>query len=231
MERPRWRIFVATEARLCLVSDLLAVLPMAFVMIAGPQIISAVFLATSVGWARNSVAYIAGAALSITVIVTLAYFIVRATKSSPDSASEGGEGQTLDIVILALLVILAANVYRKRKQAEPPKWMGKLQDASPKFSFRLGLLLLGVFPTDIITSITVGTKLAREGAPWWHMLLFVAVTLLLLAIPAILVVVLGERAQTLLPKVREWMNKNSWIVSEIVIALFVGIEINSLVSG
>jgi Sap, sulfolipid-1-addressing protein len=222
---------VATEARLCLVSDLLPVLPMAFVMIAGPQIISAVFLATSVGWARNSVAYIAGAAVSITVVVTLAYLVVRAVKSSPGSSSEGGEGRTLDIVILALLVVLAANVYRKRKEAEPPKWMGKLQEASPKFSFRLGLLLLGVFPTDIITSITVGTKVAREGAAWWHTLLFVAVTLLLLAIPAILVVVLGKRAQTFLPKVREWMNKNSWIVSEIVIALFIGIEINSLISG
>ncbi len=212
-------------------SDLLPVLPMAFVMIAGPQIISAVFLATSVGWARNSVAYIAGAAVSITVVVTLAYLVVRAVKSSPGSSSEGGEGRTLDIVILALLVVLAANVYRKRKEAEPPKWMGKLQEASPKFSFRLGLLLLGVFPTDIITSITVGTKVAREGAAWWHTLLFVAVTLLLLAIPAILVVVLGKRAQTFLPKVREWMNKNSWIVSEIVIALFIGIEINSLISG
>ena len=39
------------------------------------------------------------------------------------------------------------------------------------------------------------------------------------------------RAQAPLPKVRDWMNTNSWIVSELVIALFIGIEINSLVSG
>jgi threonine/homoserine/homoserine lactone efflux protein len=88
-----------------------------------------------------------------------------------------------------------------------------------------------VFPTDILTSVTVGTRLAREGDPWWHVLGFIAVTLLLLAIPAILVVVMGKRAQTFLPKVREWMNTNSWIVNEIVIALFIGIEINSLASA
>ena len=134
-------------------------------------------------------------------------------------------------MLLALLVFLAVNVYRKRNEAEPPKWMGKLQEAKPGFSFKLGFLLLGVFPTDIITSVTVGTKLAREGDPWWHVLGFIAVTLLLLAIPAILVVVMGKRAQTFLPKVREWMNTNSWIVSEIVIALFIGIEINSLASA
>lgn len=35
-------------------------LPMAFVMIAGPQILSAIFLATSENWRRNSAAYLAG---------------------------------------------------------------------------------------------------------------------------------------------------------------------------
>jgi hypothetical protein len=211
------------------VGDLLTVLPLAFVMIAGPQIISAVFLATSADWARNSLAYISGAALSITLTVTLAYFATNGAKGN-SSSSKGGEGQTLDAILLALLLLAAFHVYRGRKEAEPPKWMGRLQEAKPRFSFKLGFLLLGVFPTDIITSITVGAKLARDGDPWWHALGFVAVTLLLLAIPAILVVVLGKRAEVFLPKVRDWMNTNSWIVSELVILLFVGIEINSLLS-
>jgi small neutral amino acid transporter SnatA (MarC family) len=73
-------------------SALLTVLPMAFVMIAGPQIISAVFLATSVDWARNSVAYVVGAAISITVFVTIAFLVVSGAKSSSGEASTGGEG-------------------------------------------------------------------------------------------------------------------------------------------
>jgi hypothetical protein len=213
------------------VGGLLTVLPLAFVMIAGPQIISAVFLATSVEWARNSVAYVVGAAFSITLVVTIAYLIVRGAKSSPGSSSKGGEGQTIDAVLLALLVFMAVTVYRKRNETEPPRWMGKLQEAKPRFSFGLGFLLLGVFPTDLVTSLTVGTRLAREGDPWWHALGFIAVTLLLLAIPAVLVVAMGNRAQTLLPKVREWMNTHSWVVSEAVVALFIGIEINSLASA
>ena len=98
-------------------------------------------------------------------------------------------------------------------------------------SLRLGFLLLGVFPTDIATSITVGTRVAREGDPWSHALGFVALTVLILAIPALLVVVVGSRATMFLPKVRDWMNTTSWIVSAIVIALFIGIEINSLASA
>jgi len=40
------------------------------------------------------------------------------------------------------------------------------------------------------------------------------------SIPLFVLLVLGYRAETILPKVRAWMNANSWIVSEIVIAFF-----------
>jgi hypothetical protein len=43
---------------------------MAFVMIAGPQILTAIFLATSEHWRRNTAVYLAGAALSITLVVS-----------------------------------------------------------------------------------------------------------------------------------------------------------------
>jgi threonine/homoserine/homoserine lactone efflux protein len=105
--------------------------------------------------------------------------------------------------------------------------MGKLETARPKGSFRLGFLLLGVFPTDILTSIAVGGSVARHNEPWWHVLPFVLLTLLLIALPSLLVIGLGQRGQTLLPKVRDWMNDNAWIVSEIVIGLFIVIVASS----
>jgi Sap, sulfolipid-1-addressing protein len=197
-------------------------LPMAFVMIAGPQILSAIFLATTENWRRNSIAYVAGAGLSITLIVTIGYL------AGSGASDAGASDDTLYIVVLVLLVAAAVNTFLTRKTAEPPKWMGKLQAATPKFSFRLGFLLLGVFPTDILTSWAVGTYLASHGEPWWHYLPFVLLTLLLLALPAILILAFGQRAQAFLPKARDWMNANSWIVSEIVIGLFIVITANSL---
>lgn len=106
--------------------------------------------------------------------------------------------------------------------------MGKLQTASPRQSFRLGFLLLGLFPGDIATSIAVGAYLSNHGDPWWHVLPFLGLTLLFLGLPAILVLALGQRAQILLPKVRDWMNDNSWVISEIVIVFFILITANSL---
>jgi Sap, sulfolipid-1-addressing protein len=132
-------------------------LPMAFVMIAGPQILSAIYLATSEGWRGNSAALLTGAALSITGVVTIAYAVGGGVSEA------GGSHTTLDVVVLVLLIAAGVNVFLTRKTSEPPKWMGRLQNATPKISFALGFLLLGVFPTDILTSWAVGT-LPRQ--PW-----------------------------------------------------------------
>jgi hypothetical protein len=198
---------------------------MAFVMIAGPQILSAIFLATSEDWRRNSIAYVAGAALSITATVAAAYFLADGARQ------DGQSSDAVYVVILLLLVIAAVLTYLKREESEPPKWMGKLQAATPGFSFKLGILLLGVFPTDILTSAAVGSYLGNHGDPWWHGLPFVALTVFLLALPLLLIFAFRDRAQAFLPKARDWMNDNSWIVSEIVIGLFIVITASSLLGG
>ena len=102
--------------------NIATILPLAFVMIAGPQILSAIFLATSENWARNSAAFLTGAALSVTLFVTIAYWVGRGIDSS------GGDN-TLDIVVLVLLVAAAIHVFLVRKTTEPPKWMGTLSTA------------------------------------------------------------------------------------------------------
>lgn len=203
--------------------NFLTILPLAFVMIAGPQILSVIFLATSENWQRNIAAYVVGATLSITLVVSIVYLL------SSGAPREGGSNAIVDVIVLVLLLAGMVHVFLTRKTSEPPKWMGKLQTASPRFSFRLGFLLMGVFPTDIITSVAVGSYLSSHGAPWWHFLPFLLLTLLFLAVPGLVVLLFGKRGQAFLPKARDWMNTNSWVVSELVLAFFIAITINSLV--
>jgi hypothetical protein len=191
-------------------------------MVAGPQILSSIFFATSENWRGNSAAYILGAALSISIVVTLAFLV------SSGASDEGASDDTLYYIILALLLFGMVHTFRTRKTAEPPKWMGKLQTATPRLCFQLGFLLLGVFPSDLVTSMSVGSYLAAQGDPLWHYLGFLGLTLLLLGLPALLVEIMGKRAEAFLPKVRDWMNANSWIVNELVLLLFVWIVISNI---
>ncbi|SER87457.1 GAP family protein [Natrinema salaciae] len=207
--------------------SLVEVLPLAIVMVAGPQILSPIFLATSEQWRANSLAYVFGAALSISLVVFVAYLL--------GNSFGGGGGllgasarEVLFVVVLVLLLYAAVETYRKRNVSEPPEWMGKLTTATPGFSLKLGFLLLGVFPTDVVTSVSVGTYLAANGDPVTDAAGFVLLTLFILSLPSLSVFLLGERAEAALPGIRDWMNDNSWIISEAVIAIFLVLTLQNL---
>ena len=201
---------------------LLTVLPLAIVMSAGPQIVTAVFLATSRNARRNSLAFLASVAAATTIGVTIFYLV--GSKVSSDTSEDSGRNW-LDYVILALLVFLAVRVFMQRKHTEPPKWMGRLETADPRFSAKIGLMLYLLMPTDIVSMATVGAFLARQGAPWVDSLPFIVLTVLIAGLPLIALLLLGRRAETLLPSVRSWMNANSWIVSEAVILFFLAMAL------
>lgn len=198
----------------------LDVLPLVFVMIAGPQILSPIFLATTENWRRNSAAYVGGAALSITLVVTIAYVF------GVGAIGQGASNTTLSAVVLVLAMV---QTFRTRDESEPPQWMGELGAATPRFSFRLGFLLLGFFPTDVLTSVAVGSYLAANGSPWTDVVPFILLTLLVLSLPLLVLIAFGERAEAFLPRARDWMDTNSWIVNEVVILFFIAITINTIV--
>jgi Sap, sulfolipid-1-addressing protein len=125
------------------------ILPLAFVMIAGPQIITSFFLATSDNWAKASLAYIGGAAIGIITVVSIAYIVGSGLKSASGSKHSSTVGHIIDWVVLALLLFLAVRTYLKRHESEPSKWLSGLEKERPRGAFLLGLALLSVFPTDI----------------------------------------------------------------------------------
>jgi hypothetical protein len=201
--------------------NLLKLLPLAFVMVAGPQILTSIFLATAEQWARDTAAYLFGAFLAVTLTVSLAYWLIH-------TVPKGGN-KTVDVIIPVLLVAAGVHTFLTRKKSKPPKWMGELETATPRTSFNLGFLLMALFPGDILTSLSVGAYMSSHGDPWWHVLPFVGLTVLFLALPVLIVLAFGKRGRAFLPKARDWMNANSWLVSETVLLFFIGIVINSLV--
>ena len=212
--------------------DLLAVLPMAFVMVAGPQIVTAIVLATGVGAGRDSLYFLLGAAVATTIGVTAAYRLTGLLKTggSPFSADPGLE-RSVDFAIVAVLLLLAWKVFRDRNNAPAPRWMTKLETATPLYALKVGVLLFLLLPGDLLAMATVGAYLAHHDAPWWQTLVFAGATVFLAGIPLLLLLLLGRRAQALLPKTRAWMTANSWIVSEVVIAFFLLMTLKSLFAG
>jgi uncharacterized membrane protein len=118
-------------------------------------------------------------------------------------------------------VFLAIRNYVRRETIEPPRWLGALQNAGPRTAFTTGLLLLSVFPSDFIILVTVGVNLAQNNASLLAALPFVVATVLIAALPLLVYLLFRRRAQEAMPKVREWMNTNSWLVNIIVYVVFI----------
>src|SRR5215203_1128323 len=202
----------------------LAVIPLAITMNAGPQIMSAIIFVTAPKALKLSAYFLAGVVIAVTAGVTITYTLANLLGNSislGDSSDSGSLGNIIQYVLVGLLVLLSIKSYVGRETSEPPRWLGALQNAKPTTAFTTGLLLLSVFPSDFVILVTVGINLAQNDASLLAAVPFVAATILIAAFPVLSYLLFHRRAQRAMPKVRDWMNANSWLVNIVVYIIFI----------
>jgi hypothetical protein len=198
------------------------VLPLAITMMAGPQIMSAVIFITAERPIAASVAFIGGVAIAATVGTAIALGLAGlAGDSLGDPGDTRSEGHLIQYVLVALLIAGAIRNYLGRATVEPPKWLGTLLTADWKRALRTGLLVILAMPSDILVMLTVGVNLAQADASFADALPFVGATVAIAALPLILYLVFHRRAKRAAPRLRAWMNANSWLVNIVVCVLFI----------
>ncbi len=202
----------------------LQILPLAITMMAGPQIMAAIIFLTAPKPVKLSASFIAGVAIATTVGVAIALAIVSLLGNSlslGDPSNKGSTGHIIQYLLVGLLVALAVKNYVRRETVKPPSWMGTLQSADSKKALTTGLLMILAMPSDIIIMLTVGVNLVQHNGGLIAALPFIAATVLVAALPLLLYLLFYRRAQRLMPKVRNWMNANSWLVNIIVCVVFI----------
>jgi Sap, sulfolipid-1-addressing protein len=200
----------------------LEILPLAITMMAGPQIMSAIIFVTAGRAVPISLAFVGGVAIATTLGVLVVYLIGNATDIDlGDPSDAGSTGAIVQYVLIGLLILAALKNWVRRETIEPPKWLGKLQHAGPKEAFRTGLLVIMLMPSDIIILLTVGTNLDHTHSSFSDALPFIGATILIAALPLLGYLLFHRRAVTAMPKVRDWMNANSWAVNIIVCMIFI----------
>jgi hypothetical protein len=199
-------------------------LPLAITMMAGPQILSAIIFVTADNPIKVSLAYVSAVAVAA-IVATLVWYLLAGVLddqvSLGGSSGESSTGKVVEVVLVGLLLLASLKAYLARQTSEPPKWLGKLQGASPGRAFEIGLLLIFLMPSDFVITMTTGVHLNGRGAPYWQVLPFVGLTALVAALPLVFYLLFRKRAMVAMPKVRDWMNTHSWLVNIIVYAIFI----------
>ena len=202
----------------------LAVIPLAITMNAGPQIMSAIIFVTAPKALKLSAYFITGVVIAVSVGVTITYTLATVLGNSVslgDSSDSGSLGNIIQYLFVGLLVFLSIKSYVNRETSEPPRWLGAMQNAKPRTAFMAGLLLLSVFPSDLVILVTVGVNLVQNNASLLGALPFIVATILIAALPVLSYLLFHRRAVRAMPKVRDWMNTHSWLVNIIVYIIFI----------
>jgi hypothetical protein len=204
----------------------LEILPLAITMMAGPQIMSAIIFLTTPKPVKVSSSFVAAVAIATTVGVIIARALGALLGNIVplgDTSDPRSIGHIIQYLLVGLLVFFAIKNYVNRETIEPPRWLGTLQSADWKTAVKTGLLLILLFPSDLIILLTVGVNLEHNDLGLVGALPFIAATTLIAALPLLLYLLFHSRAQRLMPQVRDWMNTHSWLVNIIVCVIFVAL--------
>jgi hypothetical protein len=200
----------------------LEILPLAITMMAGPQIMSAIVFVTHDRAVRVSLMFLAGVLLATVVGVTVMRGVAALLGGAVDLGSgESTAGKVLQIALVLLLVAGSIKNFVKRDTIEPPKWLGSLLAASAVKAFVVGLALISFMPSDLVIMLTVGSNLETHNLPVTAAVPFILATLLVASLPLLFFLLFHRRAVRTMPKVRDWMNSNSWLINIIVYAIFI----------
>jgi Sap, sulfolipid-1-addressing protein len=196
----------------------LQILPLALIMVMGPQILTSIFLVTSREPVKNSIALLIGVVVAACLSLAIWFGIVKAIGIDP---KEGGGPTTADWIVAGLLALAAIHTFLGRGTASVPKWMSALQEAEPRRAFSLGFLLILLMPTDIVAVISTANWLHDNDKDLINGWPLVAATTLLMALPILAYTLIGHRAREAMPGIRNWLTTNAWLVNIIVIVYFI----------
>jgi hypothetical protein len=202
----------------------LAILPLAITMMAGPQIMSAIIFVTAPKPVKVSVSFVVAVAIAATVGVLITKTLAALLSNSVslgNTSNAGSIGNVIQYVLVGLLIALAVKNYVGRETIEPPRWLGTLLTADWKTALKTGLLLILLFPSDIIILLTVGVNLEQNDLGLVAALPFIAATTMIAALPLLIYLLFRSRAQRLMPQARDWMNTHSWLVNIIACVVFI----------
>ncbi|WP_326687294.1 MULTISPECIES: GAP family protein [unclassified Streptomyces] len=206
--------------------DGLKILPLAITMMAGPQIMSAIIFVTARDAVRVSLGFLAGVTVGVLAGVAAMMGIATALGSGVDlgnSKDRGSVGHIIQYALVGLLALAALRNWRHRKTVTPPKWLHSLMSADPRQALRTGLMVILLMPSDLMVMLTVGVHLDQARGSYLDALPFIALTVVIAALPLLVRLAAGHRAADAMPKIRDWTNTHSWLVNILVCALFIAL--------
>jgi threonine/homoserine/homoserine lactone efflux protein len=183
------------------------------VAISPVPIIAVILMLFSTAAKPNSVAFLVGWIAGLTVVGA----IVLATGVASSAGTPSDTSGVVKIVIGVLFIALGVRQWlgRPRDGHEPdvPAWMAAIDDFTVVRAFGVGVLLSAVNPKNLgltlAAAATIGSSGLTTGEEYLTLAVYVVLASLTIAIPVILNLALGARAEHTLDEMKGWLLENN----------------------
>lgn len=203
------------------------ILPLAVGVALSAVAIIAVILILFTAKARsNGLAFVAGWVIGLTVVGGIV--LILGDIASEDDGGESTTSGVIKLLLGLLLVALAVKNWRSRpkegEEAEMPVWMAGLGGFGSGRSFGIAALLSGVNPKNLALTVAAASVIASAGLSTGEEIVALAVYVILasltVALPVIVYLILGERAEAGLTSLKDWMAENNATITAVILLVF-----------
>jgi threonine/homoserine/homoserine lactone efflux protein len=175
----------------------------------------------------NGPMFLAGWALALAVISSVAYYISDAADAATNSNASDGVSWS-KILFGVIFLLLAARSWRNRPAPgaapEMPKWMAGIDSFSPGKAFGLAVLLAGVNPKNLLLAAGAGSALAQLGLSTTDavvsLVVFVVLGSLTIVGPVVYYLVGGDKAKAELDSMKGWLAAHNAAVMTVLFLVF-----------
>lgn len=187
----------------------------------------------------NGPAFVAGWVVGLVVVVSLVLILADPANLSSDGDSPSTAASVIQLVLGALLVLLAWRNWQKRpapgETPEMPKWMAGVDKTTPIAAAGLGAFLAALNPKNLAFDIAAGTAIVSTGASTASQVagavVFVILASLGVAGPVVWYLVAPDKAAATLEKVRAWLVQNNTLIMAIVLLVLGVSQVGKGISG
>ena len=205
-----------------------ATLPLALGIAISPvPIIAAILMLLSPKARVTSVGFLLGWVLGIIVAVTAFTLLASSIPAEDADASKPIRG-VIQLVLGALLLLLAASQWRKRpkpgEEAAMPKWMQAIDSISFPLALGLGFLLAALNPKNLLMAAGAGLEIGTAALDTGAVIVVIAVFTVLAAstvlVPVVGYLLAAAKLRAPLDALRGWLvNENTVIMAVLLVVI------------
>lgn len=208
------------------------ILPLALGVAISPiPIIAAILMLLSPRARVTSVGFLLGWVLGIVVAVTVFTLLSSILPEQDSDASNPAKG-TIQLILGALLLLLAVGQWRKRPRrgVEPamPKWMQAIDKMTFPVAFGLGFVLSAVNPKNLLMGAGAGVDIGSAGLTVGEIVLVIAVFTVIAAstvlVPVVGYLVAASKLRDPLDALRGWLEKENAVIMAVLL-LVIGVSL------